>query len=102
MIIRQALMTRRKYQRTCLKRQPYQIIKLETLMLDYDGQDDMFVVISLKLLYKEELAIQYEFTNVFNLACCSDQSSIKPFVFKKVISSLLCRDLYHFYPVNVY
>lgn len=77
-------------------------INVNCLRVDYDGQDDMFVVISLKLLYKEELAIQYEFTNVFNLACCSDQSSIKPFVFKKVISSLLCRDLYHFYPVNVY
>lgn len=68
-------------------------ISVFCLRVDYDAKDDMFFVISLKMLYKEELAIQYEDTDVFSLACCSDLSSIEPFMYKKVISSLLCRDL---------
>lgn len=65
------------------------------------------VGISFKLLHKEKLhvAIQCEDSDVFILACYSDKSlisSTEPFVCKKDISSLLCRDLFHVYPINVY
>lgn len=65
------------------------------------------VGISFKLLHKEKLheTIHCEDTDVFILACYSNKSlisSTEPFVCKEVISSLLCRDLFHVYPVNVY
>lgn len=58
-------------------------ISVFCLRIDYDAKNDMFFVISLKLLYREELAIQYKDTDLFSLTCCSHQSSIEPFVARK-------------------
>lgn len=63
------------------------------------------VGISFKLLHKEKLheTIHCEDTDVFILACYSNKSlisSTEPFVCKEVISSLLCRDLFHVYLIQ--
>lgn len=81
--------------KNCLTSQLYQITSkknwLKTcLAVDYDAHNVKSDATSLK-----QLAIQWEDTNVFSLACYIDgSSSIEPFIYKRVISSLLYRELY--------